>query len=337
MSSDVLAAMGFDERRSDEIVERSLTGESGRVVRVDRSAISVRTESGTLRLDTVPDDDVVVGDWVIVDGVVVTRLDRRTELVRRVGRKMDERQSMAANVDLVLIVRALDTEIRLNRLAALTVVAFDSGAVPLVVLTKSELASDADGIARSVTTGLAGVETVTVSAKTGAGVEELRRRIAGQTIVLLGESGAGKSTLTNVLCGEELLATGEVASNGQGRHTTTHRELVVIPSGGVIIDTPGIREAASYGEGDGLALAFADVVLLAEHCRFRDCTHESTPGCAIDAALLAGSIEQSRVDAYLHEAREQVWLENRLSERSEMKKINSPRRQRETKQRPTDE
>jgi ribosome biogenesis GTPase len=333
VSDTVLSSMGFDDERAAEIVDRSLKGDVGRVVRVDRSAVSIQTENSLRRIDSAPDADLVVGDWVSLDQGSVTRLERRTELVRRVGRKMDERQSMAANVDLVLIIRALDSEIRLNRLAALTVVGFDSGATPIVVLTKAELCADPKEIAEHVSAGLAGIETLTVSAVSGAGVEELRQRIVGLTIVLLGESGAGKSTLTNVLCGEEVLATGEVRSNGQGRHTTTHRELVIIGSGGVIIDTPGIREAASYGEGDGVALAFADVLALAVNCRFRDCNHVSTPGCAVDAALLSGTIGRDRVEAYLYEVHESEWLERRLEQRLESKS-DRPASRRRSHQRP---
>ncbi len=325
MNDAVLATLGFDDRRRIEIEQRGLAGECGRVVRVDRSVVSVVTANGSARIETAPNDELVVGDWVVLGEQKVERLERRTELVRRAGANKDERQSMAANIDLVLIVRALDSEVRINRLTALLVVAYDSGATPVVVLTKADLRDNAASLASAVSQELGGIEAITISARTGAGLDELRRRIVGQTIVLFGESGAGKSTLTNVLCGQELLATGEVRRDGQGRHTTTHRELVVVPSGGVIIDTPGIRDVAAYGDGDGVALAFADVVALASNCRFSDCSHEATPGCALAAALEAGTIDQRRVDAFLHESREQAWLVNRLSERGEVSNAKSRR------------
>ena len=333
MSIDVLASIGFDEFRREEISGLKLEGECGRVVRVDRSAVSVMSGAGVLRIDTTPDDGLVVGDWVVVNDQVATRLERRTVLVRRVGPKKDERQTMAANVDVVVIVRGLDSDMRLNRLAALAVVAFDSGAAALVVLTKADLCKDPEEVAHTVSVGLGGIETITVSAKTGLGLDELRRRIAGRTVVLFGESGAGKSTLTNSLFGDELLATAEVRRDGQGRHTTTHRELVVIPSGGVIIDTPGIRDAAAFGDGHGLALAFADLLALAENCRFRDCNHDLTPGCAIEEAVHEGRISRARLEAYLHEAREQAWLEKRLDERTETTELKKTHRRREFKDR----
>jgi ribosome biogenesis GTPase len=221
-----------------------------------------------------------------------------------------------ANLDLVLVVCALDVGPRLDRLTTFVVIAYDSGAVPIVVLTKSDLSSDPEAERDAVSNGLAGVETMIVSTVTGEGVEELRRRIFGQTIVLLGESGTGKSTLTNELCGREQLATAEVQRNGQGRHTTTHRELVIIPSGGVIIDTPGIRVVASFGDGEGVTRAFEDVVTLASQCRFADCSHLDTPGCAIELALAEGTIDQHRVESYNRERREQERLERRLAQRS---------------------
>jgi ribosome biogenesis GTPase len=317
VSEGVLESLGFDQTRRQEISDLGATGICGRVVRVDRSVATVLSADGVQRVETSPSDELVVGDWVMLSNELIRRLSRRTELVRRVGANKDERQSMAANIDLVLIVRALDTEVRVNRLMSLAVVAYDSGATPLVVLTKADVCDDVPAAIEKVSIALGAVETVAISAKNGLGLVELRERIKGRTIVLFGESGAGKSTLTNILCGQELLATGEVRRDGQGRHTTTHRELVVVPSGGVIIDTPGIREAASFGEGHGIDLAFADVVAFARKCQFSDCSHLDTPGCAVNEALAQGLLIKLRVEAYLHELEQQQWLETRQRTKAE--------------------
>ena len=316
MDQQFLRALGGDDERGEELVRRSSAGPWGRVVRVDRTSVSILTNIGDERVEQPTSaDPLVVGDWIaLVEGVPMP-LARRTELVRRVGAYRDQRQSMAANIDIVLIVRALDVPLRLNRLSTLVVMAYDSGATPLVVLTKADLYDGDEDICALVRSGLGGVDALAVSTTTGEGVSELRQRIDGHTIILLGESGAGKSTLTNELCGHEQLSTAEVRRDGQGRHTTTHRELVIIPTGGVVIDTPGIREAASFGSGEGVELAFHDVAALIEACEFNDCDHVQTSGCAVRGALASGAIEQARVDAYFHERREQQWLDNRLESR----------------------
>ncbi len=325
-SQRVLESLGLDDARLAEAEALGGIGALGRVNRVDRGMATVVTEAGPLRVDNPTNDALIVGDWAVVIDGVPTRLERRTELVRRTGYRRDERQAIAANVDLVLVVRALDTAVRLNRLSTLVVIAYDSGAVPLVVLTKADLDPDPAAACQQVATGLGGVETMAISTVTGAGIDELRARVAGRTIVLLGESGAGKSTLTNALAEAQHLATADVRRDGQGRHTTTHRELVVLPTGGVVIDTPGIRDAASFGEGAGLELTFADVVELALRCRFSDCAHGPTPGCAITPAIEDGTIDQARVEAYLHEVAEQAWLERRHDLRAQSEAKANPKR-----------
>jgi ribosome biogenesis GTPase / thiamine phosphate phosphatase len=316
MRESILDALGCDDRRRAEVHDKELNGALGRVTRVDFGAASVLTEDGDCQVVTTKADAVIVGDWVVVAEETLTQLDRRTEVSRRTGVHQDQRQALVANVDAVLIVCALDVGPRLNRLMTFVVIAYDAGAVPIVVLTKSDLCADPEEERETVSVGLAGVETLVVSTVTGDGIAALRQRISGLTIVLLGESGVGKSTLTNELCGREQLATAEVRPGGQGRHTTTHRELVIIPSGGVIIDTPGIRVVASFGDGDGVNLAFDDVVALVSQCRFTDCNHADTPGCAIAMAIAEGTITQERVESYERELRELARLERRLTQRS---------------------
>jgi ribosome biogenesis GTPase len=316
-----LHGLGFDAVRLEE-VERSGHGAStlGRVIRVDRGMATLETGHGPLRVDNVAEPFLVVGDFAAIANGITHRFDRRTELVRRSGYRRDERQVMAANVDVIVVVRALDTQLSVKRLATLVVIAHDSGATPLVVLTKADVVDDATGFVEEAMAGLPGVEVMAVSMKSGVGLEQLRDRLAGKTVVLLGESGAGKSTLTNVLLGADHLATTEVRRDGQGRHTTTHRELVTLPGGGAMIDTPGIREAAAIGEGEGVELAFADLTELETTCRFSDCTHQQTPGCALEAAVAAGDLDAEYVDRYLRELDERAAFAERLEQRERLAK-----------------
>ncbi len=213
MFSHPLALLGYTEDRAAEVAAFGDPAlEAGRVVRIDRGLATVLAADGEHRLPTGSSLAPAVGDWVAFrtgEGLAGI-LARRTELVRRAGARRDERQVAAANVDRVLIVRALDVAVSLTRIESLLAIAWESGAEPIVVLTKADRRNDPE---------------------------------AARAQVLLGESGAGKSTLTNLLAGEQVLETGEVRGDGQGRHTTTHRELVPLPHGGAIIDTPGVREA----------------------------------------------------------------------------------------------
>ena len=313
MQQNQLVALGLDAEREEEVTRKGLKGKIARVVRVDRTLVTLRTSSNLVRIVNSKSTPLIVGDWVVTDDdSTAVRLVRRTELARRTGQRGDERQATAANIDLVLVVRALDTAIRLNRLSSLLVIAYDSGATPLLVLTKADVIVDALTPAREIASGLGGVDTIAVSTVNGTGLDDLRQRISGKSVVLLGESGAGKSTLTNTLFGSDALATATVRRDGQGRHTTTHRELIVIPTGGVIIDTPGVREASSFGDREGVERTFADIVAIAAQCRFSNCPHLDTPGCAIDTALYEGRINQERFDSYLHEVSEREWLERRV-------------------------
>ena len=316
-----LTSLGFDVDRLREVDAAGRGAATlGRVIRVDRGMATLETVEGPLRVDNVADPFLVVGDFAAISDGATYRFERRTELVRRSGYRRDERQVMAANVDVIVEVRALDTQLSVKRLATLVVIAHDSRAVPLVVLTKSDVATDLDATIAEARDGLPGVEVLSVSATTGEGLETLKARLLGKTVVLLGESGAGKSTLTNVLLGEEHLATTEVRRDGQGRHTTTHRELVTLPHGGAIIDTPGIREAAAIGEGEGVELAFADLTELEATCRFSDCTHRSTPGCALAAGVQSGELDANYVARYLQELDERAAFAERLEQRERLAK-----------------
>ncbi|MCU0309364.1 MAG: ribosome small subunit-dependent GTPase A [Acidimicrobiales bacterium] len=264
---------------------------AGLVLALDGEA---RTVMFTRRLDPEP----TVGDWVaVVDGEIVTVLPRRSLLRRRAVHGGGE-QPLAANVDRLLLVCGLDRPVKDGRIQRGTAIAHDAGAEPVVVLTKAAGpdTADPDAAAAEVRAGNPGVAVVVTSVREGVGVEELYELITGRTVALLGESGAGKSSIVNALLGTEVALTGDVRTgDAKGRHTTTTRELHLLSDGGVLIDTPGIREVGLVGEADAVEETFAEVTEVAETCRFSDCGHDTEPGCAIRAALDAGELDAARV------------------------------------------
>ncbi|MGZ6886702.1 MAG: ribosome small subunit-dependent GTPase A, partial [Acidimicrobiia bacterium] len=229
--------------------------------------------------------------------VVVTVADRWSALTR-MDPHLDRLQVLAANVDLVLVTCPADRP-SIDRVERETVLAWDAGAQPVVLVTKADL--DADALVSTLTDRLVGVDVLRTSARDRSGVDAVARLLApDHTAVVLGPSGAGKSTLINALLGEDRLATAAVRDeDARGRHTTTTRELVVIPSGGVVIDTPGLRSLGLGADRDvGMASAFADIAELAEGCRFRDCRHRSEPGCAVLEAVRSGELDADRFASY---------------------------------------
>jgi ribosome biogenesis GTPase len=239
-----------------------------------------------------------VGDWVGVREMTITTiLPRRGAFVRkRAGLGSDE-QVLAANVDTAFLLAGLDDDFSLRRLERYVTTAWESGAEPVIVLTKADLCDDVDDALLQVESVAIGVPVYPISNVTGVGIEELETRLQpGCTSVLLGSSGVGKSTLLNRLAGTELMRTKEVAADGTGRHTTTHRELVRLPGGALVIDTPGLREL-QFWEGD-LTAAFEDIELLAADCRFRDCAHAREPGCAVLAAVDNGTLSLDRLRSW---------------------------------------
>lgn len=266
-------------------------------------------------------DFPAVGDWVaLADGdppLVHAVLPRRTAFSRKVAWAETDEQVVAANVDVVFLVTALGHDFNLRRLERYLVTAWESGAQPVVVLTKSDLADDVEGPVFEAQGVAFGVPVHAVSGVTGAGLDELRAHVApGRTVALLGSSGVGKSTLVNRLAGRELLATAEIRRDGRGRHTTTHRELVLLPGGGLVLDTPGMRELQLWESSEGLGEAFADVEELARRCRFTDCAHRTEPGCAIRGAIRSGSLDPERLASYEKLRRELHYLEIRLDKRA---------------------
>ena len=263
-----------------------------------------------------------VGDWVAASRTATPDdiasihavLPRRSAFVRKVAGDETAGQVVAANVDVAFVVAAL-TDVNPRRLERYLALAWESGALPVIVLTKADLSDDVAAQIPDAQALAPGVNVVALSSVTGAGVESLDRLLQpGRTAVLLGPSGAGKSTLVNRLAGEELLRTADVREDGKGRHTTTHRELVRLRSGALLIDTPGMRELQLWDVDTGLGATFADVYALAADCRFRDCRHETEPGCAVLAAIDDGRLPSERVEHWRKLERELAHLARRQDE-----------------------
>jgi ribosome biogenesis GTPase len=332
LSLSSLSALGWDDSWAEVFTPYAgLT--PGRVARVDRGRCTVLTEHGEIQAGW-HGDPPCAGDWVAIDERlrVAGILPRRTAFVRggvaresRGGLSGDSRgQALAANVDVALIAEPASPEPSLGRIERLLALAWQSGATPYVVITKADLAADLPGLIQAATAAAPGAGVHAVSTVTGAGLDELRGLVTGTT-VLLGPSGAGKSTLVNALAGEDVMRTQAVrASDGRGRHTTTHRELVIVP-GGLVIDTPGVRRVGLYEVGEGLSQAFADVEELAAACRFGDCAHDREPGCAVLAAVESGELPERRLAGWRRLRREAAWIAARTDARLRAERVRERR------------
>lgn len=294
----------------------------GRVLTEHRGGYVVATErgdvhaavSGRFRYDTAaPEDFPAVGDWVAlgpVDGggsaVIHDVLPRATRFARPARGDVAGAQVVAANVDLVLLVTSLDHDFNLRRLERYLALAWSSGAEPVIVLNKADLCDDVASRVADVSLVAPGVTVRVLSAREGTGIESLEPLLeAGKTVALLGSSGVGKSTIVNALLGYERQQTGAVREDDQrGRHTTTMRELLLMPSGALLIDSPGMRSVGMWEAEEGLADAFADIEEFAAGCRFNDCTHIGEPGCAVQQAIDRGALPAARLESQRKLARE---------------------------------
>jgi ribosome biogenesis GTPase len=326
----VLESIGYDR----EMARWAAAADAsvGRVVRVDRGLVSVLTESGPHRASIGgallgrmagdPTEGPSTGDWCLLrtwpdHRTTVERvLPRRTAVVRATSGESSHGQLLCANIDVAALVVSLHPVPVLAKVERLVALAWESGARPLVVLTKADLVGDADEVADDVAEAAPGVEVTVVSTRTGLGIDALRDRLEGRlTMALLGASGHGKSSLTNALVGAEVLSTRTIRDDGRGRHTSVRRELVPIPGGGAVIDTPGLRGVGLIDAEAGLAATFADVDGLAAECRFNDCAHGGEPGCAVAAALAGGSLALRRFESWQHLQRELRWVASRKDAR----------------------
>jgi ribosome biogenesis GTPase / thiamine phosphate phosphatase len=328
-----LTELGWNEHFEQHRPEDGLV--LGRVAVEHRGAFAVYTDggeawaelAGKLRYEAAGRGELpAVGDWVALqprpEGRATIRavLPRRTKISRKVNLGQSEEQVLAANIDTIFLVSSLNRDLNARRLERYLATAWESGAEPAIILNKADLCpvDDRPGLIAEVEAVAFGVPVHTVSAVTGEGLDELPPYFGpGRTVVLLGSSGVGKSTLINRVLGVERLETNEVrAGDDRGRHTTTHRELIVVPEGGIVIDTPGLRELQLWSESsDGLGEAFQDVADLAATCRFSDCRHETEPGCAVRAAIRSGALPADRLESYRKLQRELARLERRRDAR----------------------
>jgi ribosome biogenesis GTPase / thiamine phosphate phosphatase len=305
-SLDALAPYGADDRVIALFASYAGTElVPGRIARVDRDRSVVATAEAMVTATS--DDLPVVGDWVALrppraEGLpsIGAILPRWSELSKRGSGPIPKPQVVAANVDVAFIVVGLDREPSPNRIERELVVAWESGARPVVVLNKSDANVDAESEGEAVRDRIGVVDVMVVSAKTGAGIEAMTAALRpALTAVLLGPSGVGKSTLVNAIVGDDVAITREVReSDHRGRHTTTSRSLMPVPGGGVLLDTPGVRSISLWDVEGGIALTFPEIEELVDLCRFGDCAHDSEPGCAVKEALADGRLDPARFESW---------------------------------------
>ncbi len=280
--------------------------------------------SGKLRFNALNDQDFpAVGDWVAVDArpkegkaTIHGILSRKTKFSRKVAGGETREQVIATNFDYVFIVNSLNRDFNIRRIERYLIMAWESGATPVVILSKSDLCDDILEKVREVEAVAIGVPIHVISSLQGKGIEELNQYFGeGRTVAVLGSSGVGKSTLINSLAGEQILEVQAIREeDDKGRHTTTHRQLVLLPSGGMIIDTPGMREFQLWEGAEGFHETFEDIEKIALSCRFKDCRHRSEPGCAINAVISNGTLSIERMESYIKLQKEMRYLEIKQSQ-----------------------
>lgn len=292
---------------------------------------------------TTPADFPCVGDWVLIQNLhgmnqaaIHHILPRKSQFSRKVAGSTTDVQMIAANIDTAFLVCGLDHDFNLRRIERYLVMIWESGASPVLVLNKVDLCEHIDQLLHELNTIAVGVPVVLLSALQNQGLEGLSTYLkTGETVALLGSSGVGKSTLTNQLMGKNLQAVQAVrVGDSHGRHTTSHRQLLCLPSGGLLIDTPGMRELQLWSAEDGLPSTFSDISVLVSQCRFRDCQHRQEPGCAIQAALDDGSLDPLRFQSYQKLRKEEALLlrkqdqKAQLNSKAQWKQITKSMRQR---------
>jgi len=334
-----LRSLGWSEFFEGEFQPyRELGHFAGRVALEERGAYRLYTEQGELsagvrgklRFESESAADFpAVGDWVSVskrerDGLpqIHAVLPRRSKFSRKAAGASAEEQVVAANVDTVFLVQGLDHDFNLRRLERYIVAAFESNAAPVVILSKADLCSDVEKKTAEAATVSSGTPVHAISSVSGQGLDQIDQYILpGVTVAFLGSSGAGKSTLINRIVGEEIQKTAEVREHdSRGRHTTTHRELIVLKTGGLLIDTPGMRELQFWDASGSLGEAFSDIQAIAATCYFSNCSHQNEPGCAVREALEDGSLDRARYDSYAKMEKEMEYLDSRMDTKLHLKR-----------------
>ncbi len=322
-----LVGLGWSDHWAELLAESQ--GEPARVIRHDTKVLTVQTGQRVLRIPVEnASSDAVVGDWITVhDGRLVSMAPRSSLLTRPNVRGTGD-QVLAANVDVVFAVCGLDRPLPPGRVDRLASLAWDAGAAPILVLSKTDLADDLASTRREMETLHPTLDIIEVSATTGEGIGEMRDATAGKTAVLIGESGAGKSSIVNAMLGTEAAETGEVREGDmKGRHTTTSRQIHIVPTGGCIVDSPGIRQIGAIGNPAAVDALFDDITDLAQDCRFTDCSHTSEPGCAILAAVESGAVDPLRYQRWRDLVVESEETQQRAEEREKRSTARAQSRQ----------
>ena len=326
--------MGHLTLPAGAVVGRVVSNARGHIEVVLESSVAMCSLTGRFKHESTALDIPTVGDWVVVKpgstpevGSIQGLVPRRTLVARKVAGDTTEAQPLAANVDVLIIAMAYGSDFNLRRLERFLAMAFESGAQIVVALTKADAVTPEvrDALAGDVRVIGVGSEVVPVSSVTDFGLDLIRAHMGhGKTLAIVGSSGVGKSTLVNRLAGTEIMATGDVRNDGRGRHTTKHRQLLVMDDGTLFIDTPGLRELQLWDAEAGTAEAFNDLETVARNCRFADCRHNLEPGCAVNAAVTAGTLDAARVAGWKKLIAEQTELAQRQVERT--RAINRGRR-----------
>jgi ribosome biogenesis GTPase / thiamine phosphate phosphatase len=343
-----LKTLGWNEVFEEEFLKYKEQGyEVGRIALEHKKMYRVFSEhgdflaevSGKMRFHALEREDYpAVGDWVVISArpeeqkaTIHAVLPRKSKFSRKAAGLTTEEQIVATNIDTIFLVNALNADFNVRRIERYILSAWESGANPVIILSKADLCEDIAEKIAEVESVAFGVPILPISAEKNIGLDQLAPYLyEGQTIALLGSSGVGKSTLTNALIGYQKQEVKEIREgDDRGRHTTTHRELIVLDQGGILIDTPGMRELQLWEADEGLGMSFSDVEILAENCRFRDCTHTMEPGCAVLEAISAGTLDSDRFNSYVKLQRELAYLERKenrhaaLAERAKWKQISN--------------
>jgi len=350
--SYTLRALGWNDAFAQQFAAYAAEGYSvGRIALEHKHLYRIYTEQGELLGEIAGkmrftacgrDDYPAVGDWVVIrprleekKATIHAILPRTSKFSRKVAGETMEEQIVAANVDTVFLVNALNNDFNLRRIERYLILAWESGATPVLILSKADLCDDIDQKVAEVESVAFGVPIHVISSEQHQGLDAIQPYLReGTTIALLGSSGAGKSTLINRLYGDDRQKVKEVREgDDRGRHTTTHREMILLPNGGLVIDTPGMRELQLWDADEGFQDAFEDIESLAADCRFRDCTHGKEPGCAVKTAIKNGSLNPERYANYLKLQRELAYLARKedvklqVAEKEKWKKIHMAARQ----------